>query len=210
MEGVRFMPSGVVYFLLIVWTYCAPNSFELEKLFQSVWLDRLPSPWGSNARLFRAELNPIWLINCCCFFVFHQLVPALVLFRVRRPPLFFSLALSGFARSGPGVLVWVFAPSLFFCVPLLGFRLSNLSSHFHFHLIFIPLFILIFTSLHANHPASGRVCVRVKRLNIRKTSPPLHYIILYIYIIICIILQQGITGVPGGSVINEDTSPGPV
>ena len=29
----------------------------------------------------------------------------------RRPPLFFSLAFSGFARSGPGVLVLVFSPS---------------------------------------------------------------------------------------------------
>ena len=100
--------------------------------------------------------------------------PPPVVFRVRRPLLFFSLALSGFARSGPGVLVWVFAPSLFFCVPFLGPRLSNLSSHFHFHFMFIPLFIFIFTSLHANHPASGRVCVcvRANRLNRRKTSPP--------------------------------------
>ena len=37
--------------------------------------------------------------------------PPLVLFVVRRPPLFFSLALSGFARSGPGVLVLVFSSS---------------------------------------------------------------------------------------------------
>ena len=29
--------------------------------------------------------------------------PPLVLVRLRRPPLFFSLAFSGFARSGPGV-----------------------------------------------------------------------------------------------------------
>ena len=29
----------------------------------------------------------------------------------RRPPLFFSLAFSGFARSGPGVLVLVFSLS---------------------------------------------------------------------------------------------------
>ena len=32
--------------------------------------------------------------------------PPLVWFVVRRPPLFFSLALSGFARFGPGVLVF--------------------------------------------------------------------------------------------------------
>ena len=41
-------------------------------------------------------------------------------------------------------------------------------------------------------------CVCVYRLNRRKTSYT-----LYIY-------MRGITGVPGGSVINEDTSPGPV
>ena len=61
--------------------------------------------------------------------------PPLVLFRVRRPPLFFSLALSGFAPSGPGVLVLVFALSLFFCFPLLVSRVSKFSIHLHFHLI---------------------------------------------------------------------------
>ena len=84
--------------------------------------------------------------------------PPLVLLRVRRPPLFFFLALSGFARSAPGVLVLVFAPSLFFCVPLLGSRLSSLSSHSHSHLIFGPHFILIFTSF-ATLPKAGCVCV---------------------------------------------------
>ena len=63
--------------------------------------------------------------------------PPLVWFVVRRPPLFFSLALSGFARSGPGVLVLVFLFPLFFCVPLLVFSLSNFSSHSHSHLISI-------------------------------------------------------------------------
>ena len=43
--------------------------------------------------------------------------PPPVLVHLRRPPLFFSLAFSGFARSGPGVLVLAFSPSLFFCVP---------------------------------------------------------------------------------------------
>ena len=32
--------------------------------------------------------------------------PPLVWFRFRRPPFFSPLALSGFARSGPGVLCW--------------------------------------------------------------------------------------------------------
>ena len=36
-----------------------------------------------------------------------------------------------------------------------------------------------------------------------KTSITFIYIYIYIY-------MRGITGVPGGSVINEDTSPGPV
>ena len=45
--------------------------------------------------------------------------PPLVLFRFRRPPRFSFLALSGLARSGQGMFVLVFAPSLFFCVPLL-------------------------------------------------------------------------------------------
>ena len=58
--------------------------------------------------------------------------PTLVLFRVRRPPLFFSPALSGFARFGPGSLVLVFAPSFFFCVPLFASWLSN----FHLNFIF--------------------------------------------------------------------------
>ena len=44
---------------------------------------------------------------------FRPPAPPLVLFRVRRPPLFFSLALSGFARFGPNSLVLVFAPSSF-------------------------------------------------------------------------------------------------
>ena len=44
--------------------------------------------------------------------------PPLVLVRFRRPPLFFSLAFSGLARSGPGVLVLVFSPSpLLFAFP---------------------------------------------------------------------------------------------
>ena len=39
----------------------------------------------------------------------------------------------------------------------------------------------------------------------------LHHIIFYSFILYNIVsLKQGITGVPAGSVINEDTSPGPV
>ena len=99
----------------------------------------------------------------------------MVLFRFRLPPFFSSLAslaLSGFARFGPGVLALVFSPSLFFCVPLLVSRLSNSSSHLHFHLIFIPFSSL--SSYHSSgpelsHPASAG-CVCVKHLNRCKTS----------------------------------------
>ena len=56
----------------------------------------------------------------------------LVLFRFRRPPLFFFLALSGFAPSRPGVLVLVFA----LCIPLI----------FHFIFMFISLSSLFSSS----------------------------------------------------------------
>ena len=42
---------------------------------------------------------------------------AVLLVFVRRPPFFFSLALSGFARSGPGVLVCVFSVPSSFAFP---------------------------------------------------------------------------------------------
>ena len=76
---------------------------------------------------------------------------------------FFSLALSGFARSGLGVLVLVgvfpFFPFLFY-VPRLVSRLSSLSSHFHRHLISTSLYLhlhLICRSLKSL-AAVGRVC----------------------------------------------------
>ena len=80
-----------------------------------------------------------------------------------RPSVFSSLALSGFARFGPGVLVLVFAPSLFFCAHPLMSPLNNFSFHLHFHLTFI-----CFSSScpshssgpELSHPASaGCVCV---------------------------------------------------
>ena len=64
---------------------------------------------------------------------------------------FSFLAFSGFARSGPGVFVLVFAPSLFFCVPLFASWLSNF------------LFMFIFTSLslsfHLPRCCGACVCV---------------------------------------------------
>ena len=84
--------------------------------------------------------------------------------------LFSSLALSGFACFGPGVLVLVFAPSLFFCVPLLLSRLSSFSFHLHFHLTFIPFhphFHL--TRPDLSRPTLLRQGVRVEHLNRCKT-----------------------------------------
>ena len=89
----------------------------------------------------------------------------LVLLRFRRPPLFFFLALSGFARSRPCVLVLVFSLSLFFCIPLLVSWLSI----FHLIFMFISLSSLFSSSLSPHlsgpHPALSRVCVCVQRLN---------------------------------------------
>ena len=105
----------------------------------------------------------------------------------------------------PGQVCWcVFAPSLFFCVPLFASWLSNV--HLIFTLIssFIPRSSSSSSHFYAHHPAGGGVCVCLYRLNRRKTSITLYfYIYIYIY-------TRGITGVPGGSVINEDTSPGSV
>ena len=64
---------------------------------------------------------------------------------------FSFLAFSGFARSGPGVFVLVFAPSLFFCVPLFASWLSN----FHFMFIFISLSL----SFHLPRCCGACVCV---------------------------------------------------
>ena len=97
--------------------------------------------------------------------------PPLVWFVVRRPPLFFSLALSGFARSGPGVLVLVFSLSSLLLRSPLCVLLSNCSFHFHFH----------FTSISSSLSFSSHVrslvfyptavgCVCVYHLNRCKTS----------------------------------------
>ena len=104
--------------------------------------------------------------------------PPLVLFCFRRPPLFFSLALSGFARFGPGLPVLVFAPSLFLCVPLFASWLSN------FHLMFIFTsssfpFNFIFISLSgpqfSHPPAGGCVCEpseKMKNFYLRFSNVP--------------------------------------
>ena len=74
------------------------------------------------------------------------------------PPLFFSLALSGLARSGPGVLVCVF--SLFFCVPLFAFWLSNLSFIFMFISPSFPLHLhLHLICTNTTLPKAECVCV---------------------------------------------------
>ena len=68
---------------------------------------------------------------------FRPSPPPLVWFRFRLPPFFFFLALSGFARGGPGFQVLVFPLSLCVCVPPLRVVVKYFSSHRHFHLIFI-------------------------------------------------------------------------
>ena len=77
-------------------------------------------------------------------------------------PLFFSLAFSGFARSGLGVSCWcflLFSPP-FFCVPRPGSLLGSC------HLIVI----LISCSCSSHLPCCGRVCVCVYHLYRCKTS----------------------------------------
>ena len=74
------------------------------------------------------------------------------------------------------------------------------SSHLHGHLTFTSPSSSSSPHFPSHHPAKGRVCVCVTHLYRCKTS-----ITCYIFI-----YMRGITGVPGGSVINEDTSPGPV
>ena len=114
----------------------------------------------------------------------------------------FPLPFQGFARSGPGAC-WCFpCLSLFFCVPRLGFRLGNISFHWH---------ILIHIHFHLTYPAAaGWVCVCVcanvpagrrlgKWAHLRRSGwPPSSHIIfcccfvrsmstviMYIYIYIC-------------------------
>ena len=69
------------------------------------------------------------------------------------------------------------------------------------------MFTVMSFSFPFHLPCCGRVCVCVKRLNRRKISLVVHDITYYI---LYYALKQGVTGVPGGSVTNEDTSPGPV
>ena len=105
---------------------------------------------------------------------------------------FFSLAFSGFARSGLGVLVLVFSlGSSSFLVRspswiLLRVLISS-SCSFQRH------FLSSSSSPHwqVTPCSAGCVCVCVERLNRRKTSRRL---IIYINILI---LMQGVTGVPG-------------
>ena len=108
--------------------------------------------------------------------------PPLVWLRVRRPSLFFFLAFSGFCPFRARCVVLVFALFLFSCVPLFASWLGN------FHSIFT--FISFSSSSHLPRCCGACVCT--------------------IWIDVKLLILQGVTGVPGGSVTNEDTSPGPV
>ena len=113
-------------------------------------------------------LGWLWLSPCRLCQALPSAPPSLVGFLIRRPSaFFFFLAFSGSARSGLGVLVCVFAPSFFFCVPLFASWLSN------FHLIFIVIPFSSFLHLHLHlicrdlkTPRGSEVCVEhLKRCN---------------------------------------------
>ena len=76
----------------------------------------------------------------------------------------------------------VFFLSLFFCVPFFASCLGNV----HF------IFIVTWLSFSFHLPRHGGACVCT------------------IWIDVKLLILQGVTGVPGGSVTNEDTSPEPV
>ena len=228
-----------LFLLMVVWwgeTYCASNSLELVQLFMPLWHDLTTGLKWHNARLLGLGTES-WFCSVFHQLVPHwspisfsppppgRLAPSrsevfvgsrcvrLVQALPSSPPsaglgpcpstlrsFFFFLAFSGFARSGLGVLVCVYSLLLLLRSPL-RVLVKYFSSHLHSHLIGHPPFILIFISLFTRTTLPEAGCVCVYRLKRRKTSS--YYIILY-YILL------GITGVPGGSVINEDTPPGPV
>ena len=90
-----------------------------------------------------AFLGRLWLSPCRLCQALLSAPPPLVGFLAPSVRFFFFLALSGFARFGPGVLVLVFSLFPFpFCVPPLVFRLSNC------HLIVIVISFSSFLHLH--------------------------------------------------------------
>ena len=109
----------------------------------------------------------------------------------------FSLSLPFQGLPASGQVCWCVFSLSFFCVPLFAFWLSNLSFHFHAHLTFIPPSSSFSPHLPWHHPAKGRVCVWHVCIDVK-------------FHIIYNILTRGVTGVPGRSVTNEDTPPGPV
>ena len=135
----------------------------------------LPCVWsGVTHDYFRSELNHSESHLIVVFSSVHQLVPHSVPYFMRSSLPSAGLvpcpSASAFLFPCPyrvcpllarcvGVGVGVCSVPLL-CVPLLGSRLSNPSSHFHSHLIFIPLFILIFTSFARTPPCPRPgVCV---------------------------------------------------
>ena len=98
---------------------------------------------------------------------FRRFCP-LVFARSRRPPFFFSLAFSGFARSGPGVLVLCFL--LLFCVPLLVSQISNLHPIFIFISFSYPCHPHLHITARALVASPALRCVCVERLKRCKTA----------------------------------------
>ena len=168
-------PGMVTFF----WLLCARNS-KVDDV-SCPWADLTTEglePYHESCMMcecISSLTNPPWVLYFMCSFPSSgRLGPARAeiglgfavvgWFRRFRPPPssaglvpfpsasgFSFLALSGFARSGPGVFVLVFALSLFSCAPLFASWLSN------FH----PIFMLISLSLSFHLPRCCGECVCV-------------------------------------------------
>ena len=177
-------PGMVTFF----WLLCARNS-KVDDV-SCPWADLTTEglePYHESCMMcecISSLTNPPWVLYFMCSFPSSgRLGPARAeiglgfavvgWFRRFRPPPssaglvpfpsasgFSFLALSGFARSGPGVFVLVFALSLFSCAPLFASWLSN------FH----PIFMLISLSLSFHLPRCCGECVCVYHLYRCKTS----------------------------------------
>ena len=114
----------------------------------------------------------------------------------------FSFPLPFQGLPAPGQVCRVGVLSFFFCVPLFASWSSNFPSHLQGHLTFTSPSSSSSPHFPSHYPAKGRVCVCVTHLYRCKT---IITFCIYIYI-----YMRRVTGVPGRSVTNEDTSRGPV
>ena len=204
-------PNWIPFLIVVVFQSFSPTSSPFGPLFHAF----LPSPgrsgpFGSCACRGRRRLRCVRLVQAL-----PSSPPSAGLALCPSVSAFLSpLPFQGLPAPGQVCWCWCLLLPSSFAFPSSGSGWVILHLiHFHFHFIFIPLFILIFTSFAWTPPCQRQgvcVCVCVYRLNRRKTSLMAHSICISYHIILYYTLKQGITGVPGGSVINEDTSPGPV